>query len=58
MKGTTWRLLPVVEQAKVKDQKSAIAVMLDKPSAIKRPVIEAGKATLIGFDEAEYREKL
>ncbi len=57
-RGTTWRLLPPAVQAKVKDQNSAIAVMLDKPSAIKRPVIEAGKVTLIGFDETEYGKKL
>ena len=57
-RGTTWRLLPLAAQAKVKDQSSAIAVMLDKPSAVKRPVIEAGKTTLIGFDEAEYGKKL
>ena len=57
-RGTTWRLLPPAAQAKVHDEKSAIALMLDKPSAIKRPVIEAGKTMLIGFDEAEYAKKL
>lgn len=45
-------------QARVKDQKSAIGLMLEKPSAIKRPVIEAGKTMLIGFDEPEYAKKL
>ena len=57
-RGTTWRLLPPAMQARVKDQKSAIAVMLDKPSAIKRPVIETGKTTLIGFVEGEYAKRL
>jgi len=32
--------------------------MLAKQIAINRPVIEAGKTTLIGFDEAEYGKKL
>src|SRR5258708_31176696 len=50
-RGTTWRLLPPAVRARVKDQKTAVGVMLDKPSAIKRPVIESGKTTLIGFDE-------
>jgi Spx/MgsR family transcriptional regulator len=57
-RGTTWRLLPPAVQARVKDQKSAIGLMLEKSSAIKRPVIEAGKTILIGFDEAEYAKKL
>jgi arsenate reductase len=57
-RGTTWRLLPPAAQAKVKDQKSAIALMLDKPSIIKRPIVEEGKLHLIGFDEAEYAKKL
>jgi len=57
-RGTTWRTLPPAVQACVIDEKNAIMVMLAKPSAIKRPVIEAGKTTLIGFDEAEYAKKL
>ena len=57
-RGTTWRLLPPVAQARVNDEMSAIALMQDKPTIIKRPVIEAGKTTLIGFDQAEYAKKL
>jgi len=53
-RGTTWRMLPPAVQARVRDEASAIAVMLDKPSAIKRPVIENPAPKLIGFDEAEY----
>jgi arsenate reductase-like glutaredoxin family protein len=41
-------------QARVKDEKSAIAVMLEKPSAIKRPVLENPGPKLIGFDEKAY----
>ena len=57
-RGTTWRMLDAATQATVKDSKSAIAVMLAKPSAVKRPVIEDGKTTLIGFDAAEYADRL
>ena len=57
-RGTTWRLLPPAVQTSVTDEKSAIIVMLAKPSAIKRPVIEARKTTLIGFGEVEYAKKL
>jgi Spx/MgsR family transcriptional regulator len=57
-RGTTWRMLQPAAQARVTDEKGAIAVMLDKPSAIKRPVIESGKTMLIGFDETEYANKL
>ena len=57
-RGTTWRMLPPAAQARVKDEKSAIALMLDKPTVIKRPVVEEGKTRLIGFDDAEYATKL
>jgi arsenate reductase len=53
-RGTTWRMLPPAAQARVRDQKSAIALMLEKPSVIKRPVLEQGKTALIGFDERQY----
>ncbi|HZI82651.1 MAG TPA: Spx/MgsR family RNA polymerase-binding regulatory protein [Casimicrobiaceae bacterium] len=57
-RGTTWRMLPPAEQARVKDEKSAIALMLAKPTAIKRPVIDDAKPRLIGFDEARYAKML
>ena len=57
-RGTTWRLLPPATQARVKDEAGAIALMLEKPSAIKRPIVEEAKLRLIGFDEAEYAQKL
>ena len=54
-KGTTWRNLSPDVQKSVKDQKSAIAVLLENNSAIKRPVIEVdGEPVLISFNEEEY----
>jgi Spx/MgsR family transcriptional regulator len=57
-RGTTWRMLAPAAQTRVNDRNSAIALMLDKPTLIKRPVVEVGTARLIGFDEAEYAKKL
>ena len=37
------------------DETSSNQVMLDNPSAIKRPVLEDGKTLLIGFKEDEYK---
>ena len=53
-RGTTWRALAPAVQARVKDQASAIALLLEKPSAIKRPVLEHPGPRLIGFDAAAY----
>lgn len=57
-RGTTWRQLPPAAQARVRDEKSAIALMLEKPTVIKRPVIDDGGPRLIGFDEARYAKTL
>ncbi|MET1056321.1 MAG: ArsC family reductase [Pedobacter sp.] len=54
-KGTTWKKLSAEQQESVKDEASAIAVLLGNLSAIKRPVVEQdGKAVLISFDEEQY----
>lgn len=52
--GTTWRkLLP--EQKEGITQGSAIALMLEHTSLIKRPVLETGSGQLlVGFDPALY----
>ncbi|MEJ2882887.1 arsenate reductase [Pedobacter sp. GR22-6] len=58
-KGTTWRKLSAGEQAAVCDQNSAIAVLLQHTSAIKRPIVEVdGKAVLISFNEEAYQAEL
>ncbi len=58
-RGTTWRQLDEAIQKKVKDERSAIALMVDKTSVIKRPLIEEnGKVVMLGFDEEEYKQKL
>lgn len=54
-RGTTWRKLD--EQIKHSvDETSAIQIMLDNPSIIKRPVLVKGSNILVGFKESEYSQ--
>lgn len=58
-RGTTWRQLPEANQKKVTNEKTAIALMLEKTSVIKRPLIEEkGNVILLGFEEAEFEKVL
>ena len=58
-RGTTWRQLEEANQKKVTNEKSAIALMMEKTSVIKRPLIEKNdKVLLLGFDEAKYKKTL
>jgi len=58
-KGATWRQLPKEAQEKITTQKAAIALMMEKTSIIRRPIIEEdGKIVAIGFDEIEYKKAL
>ena len=50
-RSTTWRSLSKEKQDAVVDENSAIKVMMENTSLIKRPVIEYGKELLVGFDE-------
>ncbi len=54
-KGLTWRGLPDQTKQQICDDASALALMLEKPSVIKRPLLEKnGKLLHIGFDETSY----
>jgi arsenate reductase len=53
--GTTWRQLPDEAKAAVCDESSAIRLMLEKSSVIKRPVLEMDGKITLGFDEATYQ---
>lgn len=55
-KGMTWRNLEEAIKLEVKDQHSAIQMMKNNTSAIKRPVIESAKGNILGFDESQYRK--
>jgi arsenate reductase len=53
-KGTTWRKLDAATQATVADAASAQALMLAHASVIKRPVVDWGQETTVGFDAASW----
>jgi len=58
-KGATWRQLPKEIQESITNQKAAIALMMEKTSIIRRPLIEEeGKIWVLGFDETEYKKAL
>jgi Spx/MgsR family transcriptional regulator len=54
-RGSTWRRLPESEREGL-DAESAIRLMVENPSLIRRPVVEAGPTPHVGFTEASYRE--
>lgn len=51
--GTTFRKLPEARKANL-DERKAIALMLEQPSMIKRPVLERGKTLVVGFSPEKY----
>jgi Spx/MgsR family transcriptional regulator len=58
-KGATWRQLPKEIQETITTQKAAIALMMEKTSIIRRPLIEEnGKILVLGFEETEYKKAL
>jgi arsenate reductase (glutaredoxin) len=57
--GMTWRNLDEQSKNAIRDNASAVRLMVDKPSVIKRPVlVEDGKILFLGFDEAAYQKLL
>lgn len=55
--GPTWGQLPDDIKNAIKDDASALALMLDKPNVIRRPLIEdGGKVLAAGFDETIYSQ--
>lgn len=55
-RSTTWRELPPTVQNKVVDRSSAIKIMMEHNSIIKRPVIEHGDKLVIGFNEENFKK--
>nr|NLU59147.1 arsenate reductase [Pseudomonas sp. BIGb0427] len=55
--GTTFRKLDDAQKADL-DQAKAIELMLAQPSMIKRPVLDLGKRTLVGFKPDLYAAAL
>lgn len=56
-KGLTWRGLTDEYKQQVNDASSALSLMIEKTSVIKRPLLEQdGKLLNVGFDMAAYAE--
>lgn len=55
--GTTFRKLPDEAKAGI-DQDKAIALMVDQPSMIKRPVVTGARQLLVGFKSADWEAAL
>jgi arsenate reductase len=53
--GTTFRKLPDADKIGL-DEAKALALMLDQPSMIKRPVLDLGGRILVGFKPEQYEE--
>ena len=56
-RSLTWRKIPDVDRH-IENNAGAIALMLDYPTLIKRPVLCHGRGILIGFDADEYDRRL
>jgi Spx/MgsR family transcriptional regulator len=58
-RGPTWRKLDAAAQASVVDAASALAVMQQNTSVIKRPVVQWPDGTItVGFDAALWQSRL
>jgi len=55
--GTTFRALPDAKKEGLSEKK-AIALMLEQPSMIKRPVLDIGGTLLVGFSPQSYAAAL
>ena len=52
-RGPTWRNIPDAEKVGLTGAR-ALRLLEKYPSAIKRPVLEAGSKLLVGFDPGDY----
>lgn len=56
-RGATWRRLDESRRRDL-DEAKAVALMLEAPTLIKRPVIDTGAELLVGFDAQTYQQRL
>jgi len=56
-RGTTWRKLDEKTKANI-TKDSAILLMQEHPSMIKRPLLDTGKNLILGFNQSEYESLL
>ena len=53
-RGMMWRKVPPEVRENI-DERTAIEVMLETPSIVKRPILELDESLSVGFDEVSYR---
>lgn len=53
-RGTTYRKLSDAEKADAADSNKAVALLVQHPSMIKRPMVEYSGGILVGFKEDEW----
>lgn len=53
----TWRKIPEVDRSDM-SQSKAFALMIDNPTLVKRPVLEADEFIAVGFSEKRFAEFL
>jgi len=54
-RGTTWRKLPDDVKDNI-DKTSALAIMLENPAIIKRPILNTGSSLELGFKPDHYQQ--
>jgi Spx/MgsR family transcriptional regulator len=57
-KGTTYRALSDADKALAADSHTAVALLVQQPSIIKRPIVEHPGGILVGFKEDEWSAAL
>ena len=57
-KGTTFRALAEEDKARAADSHTAVALLVQHPSIIKRPIVEHADGVLVGFKEEEWSAAL
>ena len=57
-RGTTWRKLDEATKDGVTDADSALDVMIENPSVIKRPIVEGSTKNFVGFDAVSWEMAL
>jgi arsenate reductase len=53
-RGLSWRQVDASRRATIVDQTSAVELMLEVPTLVRRPILEHGDRILVGFSEPMY----
>ncbi len=57
-RGTTFKQLSEEQKQVISDTDAAIALMTEKTSVIKRPIVETGHELLVGFDPELWDQRI